>query len=140
MAPFFTNNSCSPFSPEQSPCLIGAYIDYAVNVTKPKHVIETLSFCNKHSIRLIIRNTGYDYLGKSTGASAIGIRTHYLKSISFVEYQDSFYNRRAIKLGAGVQAFEVYKAADAQDLVVVGGECPTVGIAGGYTQGGIIVH
>lgn len=39
-------------------------------------------------------------------------------------------------MGAGVQAFEAYYAADARGLRVLGGECPTVGIAGGYTQGG----
>ena len=37
---------------------------------------------------------------------------------------------------AGVQAFEVYTAADAQGLRVVGGACATVGLAGGFSQGG----
>lgn len=37
---------------------------------------------------------------------------------------------------AGVQVIEAYAAADAQGMVVVGGDCPTVGVAGGYTQGG----
>ena len=37
---------------------------------------------------------------------------------------------------AGVQAFEAYTAADAQGLRVVGGACSTVGLAGGFTQGG----
>lgn len=39
-------------------------------------------------------------------------------------------------MGAGVQGFEAYAAAHAQGLRVLGGECPTVGLAGGYTQGG----
>ena len=39
-------------------------------------------------------------------------------------------------MGAGVQGFEAYEAADKSGLAVVGGECPTVGLAGGYTQGG----
>ncbi|KAI3390268.1 hypothetical protein diail_10732, partial [Diaporthe ilicicola] len=39
-------------------------------------------------------------------------------------------------MGAGVQAFEAQAAAKALGLVVVEGDCPTVGIAGGYTQGG----
>ena len=39
-------------------------------------------------------------------------------------------------MGAGVQAFEAYAAADQHGLAVVGGECSTVGLAGGYTQGG----
>lgn len=39
-------------------------------------------------------------------------------------------------MGAGVQGFEAYGAADKVGLSVTGGECPTVGLAGGYTQGG----
>lgn len=39
-------------------------------------------------------------------------------------------------MGAGVQGYEAMEAAQKEDLVVVSGECPTVGIAGGYSQGG----
>lgn len=35
-----------------------------------------------------------------------------------------------------MQGYEILAATKAKGLVVVGGECPTVGIAGGYTQGG----
>ena len=136
MAPSFTNNSCSPFTSEQSACLIGNYIDYAVNVTSPEQVAKTIKFAAKHNIRLVIRNTGHDYNGKSTGPGAIGIWTHHLNNISFIEYSDPHYTGKAIKMGAGVQGIDAYKAAHAQGYAVVGGECPTVGIAGGYTQGG----
>lgn len=81
-------------------------------------------------------NNLYSYLGKSTGAGALAIWTHHLKSITFLDYKGSHYSGKAIKIGAGVQGFEAYNAADKQDLAVVGGECPTVGLAGGYTQGG----
>ncbi|KAF2622924.1 hypothetical protein BU25DRAFT_494773 [Macroventuria anomochaeta] len=40
-----------------------------------------------------------------------------------------------IQLGAGERAFEIMAADRDKGLVVVGGECPTVGITGGYTQG-----
>ncbi|TVY67551.1 FAD-linked oxidoreductase ZEB1 [Lachnellula suecica] len=39
-------------------------------------------------------------------------------------------------MGAGVQGYEAMEAAHDEGLVVVGGEGPTVGLAGGYTQGG----
>lgn len=41
-----------------------------------------------------------------------------------------------MRMGAGVQAWEAYEAANAANVHVVGGTCPTVGLAGGYTQGG----
>ena len=136
MAPYFTNNSCSPFTAKNTRCLTGFYVDYAVDVTSPDHVAQTIKFATKYNIRLVIRNTGHDYNGKSTGAGSIGIWTHHLKDISIADYQSQHYSGKAIKLGAGVQGFEAYEAAHAKGLAVVGGECPTVGIAGGYTQGG----
>jgi FAD/FMN-containing dehydrogenase len=39
-------------------------------------------------------------------------------------------------MGAGVQGIEANAAAHDQGLQIVAGECPTVGIVGGYTQGG----
>lgn len=61
---------------------------------------------------------------------------HYLKSTKVVDWKDSYYKGKALKMGAGVQGFEGMAVAKAAGLVVIGGECPTVGITGGYTQGG----
>lgn len=80
--------------------------------------------------------TSISYLGKSTGKGALGIWTHNLKSIDIIDYNSKTYTGPAIKIGAGVQGYEAYYAADAHGLRVLGGECPTVGVAGGYTQGG----
>ncbi len=66
----------------------------------------------------------------------MAIWTHHLKSIGFSDYVGPHYTGKAIKVGAGIQAFEAYRAADKIGLAIVGGECPTVGLAGGYTQGG----
>ncbi len=66
----------------------------------------------------------------------MGVWTHHLKDIKISDYKSKYYTGKAIKMGAGVQGFEAYKAAHDNKLQVVGGECPTVGIAGGYTQGG----
>ncbi|KAL9107856.1 MAG: hypothetical protein Q9227_007274 [Pyrenula ochraceoflavens] len=115
---------------------MGNYVDYAVNVSKSEDVVQAISFASQHNIRFVIRNTGHDYNGKSTGAGALAVWMHNLKDISFLNWNDSHYRGKAIKMGAGVQGIEAYKAANAQGLAVVSGECPTVGIAGGYTQGG----
>ncbi|KAJ6526891.1 hypothetical protein DFH09DRAFT_1045946 [Mycena vulgaris] len=136
MAPFFANQSCDPFLPESAQCIIGTYVQYAINVTTADDVSAGIQFAIKYNIRLVIRNTGHDYNGKSTGSGALALWMHHLKDISISDWSDSHYTGKAIKLGAGVQGFEAYGAADAAGLQVVGGECPTVGIAGGYTQGG----
>lgn len=78
----------------------------------------------------------HSYNGKSTGAGALGIWTHHLKNLEIHDYQDKHYTGKAITMGAGIQGFEAYQAADKAGVQVVGGECPTVGLAGGYSQGG----
>ena len=136
MAPFFDNQSCDPFLPPDARCVFGTYIRYAVNASQASDYQTTIEFAQRHNIRLVIRNTGHDYNAKSTGAGAIGIWTHHIKAIEIMDYRSVNYTGKAMKMGAGVQGFEAYEAAHAQGLVVVGGNCPTVGLAGGYTQGG----
>ena len=80
--------------------------------------------------------TSLSFLGRSTGAGALSVWTHYLKDIDFLNWSDKYYSGSAVKVGAGVVGYEILEAASAQGLVVVSGECPTVGLAGGYTQGG----
>ncbi|RFU29540.1 hypothetical protein B7463_g6798, partial [Scytalidium lignicola] len=136
MAPFFANQSCDFFTPESQPCLLGNYVDYAVNVSKVEDIQFAVLFAQLANIRFVIRNTGHNYNGKSTGAGALSVWTHYLKDIETLNWSDKYYQGKAIKIGAGVQGFEAIEAAAAQGLVQIGGECPTVGVAGGYTQGG----
>lgn len=136
MAPYFANGSCNPFLPRDAPCKLGNYISYAVNASNANDFQTTIDFIHKNNIRLTIRNTGHDYNGKATGAGAVGVWTHHMKSMEIFDYKSSGYTGKAMKMGAGVQAVEAYQYAYDRGLVVVGGNCPTVGLAGGYTQGG----
>lgn len=136
MAPFFANQSCDPFTDEATACTYGNYVRYAVNVTSAADVAATVAFARDNNIRLVVRNTGHDYLGRSTGAGSLAVWTHYLKDVAFLDWSDANFTGTAMKVGAGVQGFEALSATQAQGLVSVGGECPTVGVAGGYTQGG----
>lgn len=135
MAPLFANASCDPFQPEDTPCTLGNYVRYAVNVSTAAHVSATLQFAAKRNIRFVIRNTGHDYNGRSTGAGALSVWTHHLKDTEILDWDDQFYTGKALKVGAGIQGFEALEAAHAANLIVVTGECPTVGLAGGYVQG-----
>lgn len=130
MAPFFANQSCDPFQAESRPCELGNYVRYAVNATGVEDVKAAVAFAKEKNIRFVIRNTGHDYLGRSTGAGALAVWTHYLKDIQFLDSSDQEYQGKAVKLGAGVQGFDILEAGREKGLVVVGGECPTVGIAG----------
>src|SRR5690606_17294870 len=46
------------------------------------------------------------------------------------------YTGPALRVGAGVIGAEAAQAVDPHGLAVVTGECPSVGVAGGFTQGG----
>jgi FAD/FMN-containing dehydrogenase len=107
-----------------------------VNATDATHVQKTIHFAARHNIRLVIRNTGHDLLGRSTGAGGLAIWLHYMRDISVVDYDSSQYSGKAIKVGAGIQSFEGSDAAYRAGLVIVGGSCTTISLAGGYSQGG----
>lgn len=56
--------------------------------------------------------------------------------MSWFNYSRSEYSGAAVKMGAGVQFAQVYHEASRRRLRVAGGLCSSVGIAGGYVQGG----
>ena len=62
MAPFFTNQSCDPFLPKSSACKLGNYINYAIDVAKRSDISKGIAFATRHNIRLVIRNTGHEYV------------------------------------------------------------------------------
>ncbi|KAI1111673.1 FAD-binding domain-containing protein [Nemania sp. NC0429] len=136
MAYPFTNNTCNPFQDYSAPCTLGPLPVYTINATGTANFQAAIRFAKDHNVRLVVRNTGHDWLGKSTGAHSLAVWTHYMKSIELVRYSSPRYAGPALKVGAGVEAIEAYKFADSHGLMVVGGNCPTVGLAGGFTQGG----
>ncbi|CAG8054833.1 unnamed protein product [Penicillium nalgiovense] len=136
MQTFFANQSCDPFTPKSHPCRLGNYVNYAVNVSSSDQVVAAVNFARDNNIRFVIRNTGHDYLGRSTGAGALSVWTHHLDDIEYKDWSSPTYQGPAFKVAAGVVGYQILEAASAKGLVVVTGECPTVGLAGGYTQGG----
>ncbi|KAL1607002.1 hypothetical protein SLS59_002704 [Nothophoma quercina] len=140
MSPVAQGMTCTaPVIFDSHNCTRGGFPAYVVNATEPKHIQLAVNFARNSGVRLIVKNTGHDFLGKSGGKDALSIWTHYMKDIEYIEeYADEElgYTGPAFKAGTGVQAFEIYKAADEKGRVVVGGEGETVGVMGGYIQGG----
>ncbi|KAI1288978.1 FAD binding domain protein [Xylaria venustula] len=126
MAAIFANMSCDLFTPREAQLNASSATDYQ----------KTIAFAKSHNIRLVIRNTGHDYLGKSTGAGALALWTHYIIGIDILGYSSPSHTGKAMRVGAGVLEGETQRVASAQGCMVVEGDCETVGIAGGYTQGG----
>jgi hypothetical protein len=47
-----------------------------VNVTNVGHIQAAINFARSQQIRLVIKNTGHDFSGKSLGGGALSIWTH----------------------------------------------------------------
>ncbi|KAK4221981.1 6-hydroxy-D-nicotine oxidase [Podospora fimiseda] len=138
---YFTNETCRVTTNPTDTCTLGYYGVYAVEAKTRNHIKATVDFARQNNIRLVIRNTGHDFLGRSVGANSLILNTHSFKDITWINSYSgpgSSYNGGAVKLGAGVQAKDILAAGHAQvpPKVIVTGECPTVGIAGGFIQGG----
>ncbi|KAI1871216.1 hypothetical protein JX265_001067 [Neoarthrinium moseri] len=145
METFWQNNSCNPFGDRSTPCEVGNMISYAVNVSAAAEIAATIHFARTHNVRFVVRNTGHDFNGRSTGAGGLAVWTHHLKSLEIIQNiemkgdpdkGEQSYQGPALKMGSGVQGVEAEHFAADAGLVVVGGWCPSVGIAGGFTQGG----
>lgn len=76
---------------------------------------------------MVIKNTGHDFSGKSGGAGALGVWTHGLRDIVFIEdyaeEEGEGYRGKAFKAGSGVRAFEIYEEAERYGVTLVDGEC-----------------
>ncbi|KAL9083284.1 MAG: hypothetical protein Q9165_008590 [Trypethelium subeluteriae] len=137
MASWFQNQSCTPFTDESTPCELGNYASYSINVSSTSDVVVGLAFAQEQNIRLVIKNTGHDFYGKSTGKGALSLWVHNLNSKEIIpSYNSSHYNGPAVKIGAGVSGGDVAAFTSQHGYRIVAGSCPTVAPAGGYTQGG----
>ncbi|KAL2268984.1 hypothetical protein VTJ83DRAFT_3830 [Remersonia thermophila] len=137
---YFTNDTCRPTTNPSDSCTLGYYGPIVLNAKKMQHIKAGVDFARQNNLRLVIRNTGHDFLGRSVGWGSLIINTHSLKDIKFHKrwMGGCGYSGPAVTLGAGVQAFEVLEKANKLNppKVVVTGECATVGVSGGLVQGG----
>lgn len=77
------------------------------------------------------------FLGRSTATGGLGIWTHNLRSQDFIpKYISAAYSGPALKLGSGTRAFEAINLGHQNGVQTVTGDCPTIGIVGGFLQGG----
>ncbi|KAJ7170771.1 hypothetical protein C8R43DRAFT_1059439 [Mycena crocata] len=125
-------------------CQQGRVPPYAVNATSVSDIQNTLLFASKYNLRLVVRNTGHELMGRSFGVGALELFTHNFGDIKFTDNfipvgaPKSATGEHAVTIGAGVQWGTVYALADQHNRLVPGGFSPggTVGAAGGWLLGG----
>ena len=94
-------------------------------------------FVQAHDLRVAIKSSGHDYLGRSTAKNSLLLWTAYFKNITFTDHfiVDGSDHGPAVTVGSGVGLKTIYAAAKAQGKMFVGGTAATVSPAGGYIQG-----
>lgn len=70
MLPFWSNSSCYPNNAGtcSTTCDQGVVPTYVIKATRVSDVQAGVNFARKHNMRLIVRNTGHDFMGRSVGA------------------------------------------------------------------------
>ncbi|CAD6445395.1 52aca933-d807-4e70-920e-cdb13b71edbc [Sclerotinia trifoliorum] len=126
----FTNVSCNQ----------GSVSKYYVQVEQVSDVVAALDFSKKTGIRLSIKNSGHDYLSRSSRKGSLAL---WMKKVSGMSYDASFIPEgcdsapvTAITTAAGVNTNDVYEFAETQNVTFIGGYATTIGVAGGWVQGG----
>ena len=80
----FANNtvsSCPLEAPAGQICGQGPIPPIGVDARTPKDVEEAIRFAKDHNLKLVVKNTGHDFLGRSSGRGAFMIWTHRMKDI-----------------------------------------------------------
>ena len=97
-----------------------------------------MNFARIHNLRLAVKASGHDFLGRSTARNSLLISTHKFQNSSFT---DDFVVGgeslgSAATFGSGVSLRAMYELTRAHDKITVGGTASTVVLSGGYVQGG----
>ncbi|KAF9467719.1 hypothetical protein BDZ94DRAFT_980884 [Collybia nuda] len=125
------------------PCKQGSVPVTGVDARSVHDVQATVKFAAGRNLRLVVKNTGHDLLGRSTAHGSLLLWTHNLKNITYNENfvpegAPSQKTYKAMILGAGVQWHEAYDAAEANGRFILGGlsHGASVGASGGWILGG----
>jgi FAD/FMN-containing dehydrogenase len=115
---------------------------WAVAALTADDVAVAVRFANDHGVRIAVKGTGHDYLGRSSAPDSLLVWTHHMREVvvhDAFEISGGGGTRApvpAITVGAGTRWLEAYVEATARSRYVQGGGCTSVGAAGGFTQGG----
>ncbi|CZR67436.1 uncharacterized protein PAC_17335 [Phialocephala subalpina] len=122
-------------------CSLGRLATYYVDVRNTSHISAALKFAHIHNIRISIKNTGHDFFGRSAVPNSLAIWTHNLNTFDFypnftASNCPSANGINVGEMGAGVTAGAAYQFFNSHGMDVTGGYEESVGIAGGFGQGG----
>ena len=113
----------------------------AVRAKRADDIVAAVNFARDNGVKLVVKGTGHDYLGRSNAADSLLVWTHDMREITM---HDAFVPQgaptgtpsvHAMTVEAGTRWLEAYRAATAAGRFVAGGGCTSVGACGGFTFG-----
>ncbi|ATY62592.1 FAD-type 2 [Cordyceps militaris] len=134
----FTNYTCLP-DPD-TPCSAAGYPAYVIDVTSSADVKAGVDFARQKNVRLNVKSSGHDFLGRSNAPGTLSLWMRHLSSIEYHPGQFGLASGRtlqgnAVTFGSAAIMWDIYEALDQYGQTVVGGGSKTVS-AGGYITGG----
>lgn len=116
---------------------------YVVKAKTTEHIAAAVKFAHEHKLRLAIKATGHDYLGRSNAPNSLLIWTHDMRDVTInPRFKPLGCDKKtkpvsAVTVSAGTRWLEAYKKVVVDNnRYVQGGGCTSVGAAGGFIQGG----
>lgn len=128
-------------------CSGGKYPGYVVAASSAEDIAVAMKWAGKTGVRVSVKNTGHDFLGRNVGAGGLSIWTRHLKGVDFIEKWNGTTNRpdvsgrwkgAAVTYGSGNTWMVVNAEMAKRKHMVVSGVEGTVGAGGGWIQGGYV--
>ncbi|KOC15886.1 putative FAD/FMN-containing isoamyl alcohol oxidase MreA-like, partial [Aspergillus flavus AF70] len=79
------NQTCYIESPRNTPCGQGQISLYSTLAKSAFDIQETVKFAKQHNLRLAIKNSGHDFLGRASAPESLQILTNGMKDIKMVD-------------------------------------------------------
>ncbi|KAJ9657458.1 hypothetical protein H2198_004333 [Neophaeococcomyces mojaviensis] len=120
-------------------CSSDGYPAYVIETINVADVQAGVNFARDHNIRLVVKGTGHDFPGRSSGRGSLSIWTHRLRGVE-ITHNDPRAIRyggvASVKVSAGMRWREIYAEVSKNNITVVGGADPNVGVGGWILHGG----
>jgi len=106
---------------------VGAYLIAAESAAD---IQAGVNFAAEHNLRLAVRGSGHDYLGRNSAEGALTIWTMHMQGITWGPDDET------VTVEAGVRNGDVKEQSQHRGRFWLGGGCPSVGAAGGLPLAG----
>lgn len=108
-------NYSNPQIIQDQVCRQGTTPPYSVTISNASDASIVVKWAVKNKVKLTVKNTGHDYLGRSAGPSTLQVNTYTMDEISYVSecvpQGSAAAPVPALTLGAGAQLHNIYAYA-----------------------------